>query len=185
MTKNTASGTTKRAIGKPKVSGASSTPSVQQHGGETEKKMQPVTHPRQPAGDKMIALRQRQAGAAKECLTMGAQNLHRALRPASALALIGSKIGRHQTAAQDFINVNQTQALLHQTQAEFAVFANTGRLPALDRAQGAGPDHGHRAMLDRCIALLTVVHADAEKAVVLPVHHAAERALRPIAMRLR
>ena len=137
--------------------------------------MQGIAQPGQPAGDKMVAQGRAQFGAGQQDAPVPAQNLHRALRPAPALALIGGKVGRNEAGAEHLIDINDAQILLQEAQAEFGVFTDAGRLPAAHLAQGRGADQGHRAMLDRRVALLTVVHADAEKAVVLPIHHAAQR----------
>ena len=74
---------------------------------------------------------------------------------------------------------------MHQAQAEFRVLADGPLRPAAGAFQRRTPDHRHGAVLDDRVALVAMVHADAEEAVVLPRGHAAERVLLELAVRLR
>ena len=83
------------------------------------------------------------------------------------------------------VDVTRVVALLDQAQAELGVLADAPLGPAADLFQRAPTHHGHGAVLDQRVALVAVVHADAEEAVELPVAHALEGLALPVAVGLR
>ena len=68
--------------------------------------------------------------------------------------------------------------------AELGVFADGPLAPRAGALQHIATHHGHGAVLDDGVALVAVMHADAEKAVIFPVAHAPKRIVLPVAMRL-
>ena len=116
---------------------------------------------------------------------MGLEDLHRTERPAEALRLDGGEVRRREPATEDVIDIAGFVAELDQAQAEFGILADAPFRPAADFLQCPAADERHRAVLDQGVALVAVVHADAEEPFELPVAHALEEAVLEVAVRLR
>ena len=74
---------------------------------------------------------------------------------------------------------------MHQAQAELGILADRPLGPLAGVVEQILAYHGHGAVLDDGVALVAMVHADAEEAVVFPCGHAPEWVGFEIAMRLR
>src|SRR5690606_39405139 len=112
-------------------------------------------------------------------------DLYRALRPPAALLAERREVVGRQALAHHAIDVDGRPAAFHQAQAELGILADRPFGPLAVLAQRARAHQRHRAVLDDRVAFVAMVHADAEEAVVLVVHHAAERLALPVAVRLR
>ena len=106
------------------------------------------------------------------------------MRPALALARVGGEIVRQQSGTEHAVDVHRLAALAQQPQAELGVLADAVLGPA-QPPQVGGAHQRHRAVLHDGVALVAMVHADAEEALGLPVHHAVEGPWRFQPVRLR
>ena len=153
-------------------------------GCQREQQVQRVTDPREPARDEVVALCRRQVAAAEQGLRVRLHDLDGALSPALALLLEGEEGVGREAATHHHVHIAQRVALIHQAQGEFRVLADGPFRPlALQQRLGAHQRHG--AVLDDGVALVAVVHADAEEAVVLVVHHPPEGVAAPAPVGLR
>src|SRR5690606_6460808 len=135
--------------------------------------------------EEVIALAAIEAAGLDQPAPAPLENLHRAERPARALRLEGLEVGRREPLAEHRIDVARLVAGVHETQTQFRVFADAPFRPAAGRFERGATHQRHGAVLDDGIALVAMMHADAEKTVELPVAHALEGAVLEIAVRLR
>ena len=135
----------------------------------------------------MVALHrgQRALLARQHLAPVAFQNLHRAIGPAEALALIaGETVGR-QAKAKTAVHVDGLPAADHQAQAHLRILANAPFGPVADLVHRFAADQRHGAVLDDRVALVALHHADVEEAGIFPVDHFLEGVAAPVVMVLR
>ena len=154
-------------------------------GGQREQQVQRITQPREPAADEVVALGGGQVALAEQHAGLALEDLHGPLGPAPALLLEGGEGVGGQAAAHHHVHVAQLVAGVQQAQRQLGILADAPFRPLAEALQGVGTHHDHRAVLHDGVALVAMVHADAEEAVVLEVHHPAERVTAPATVGLR
>ena len=116
---------------------------------------------------------------------MPLQDLHRAIGPAEALRLVGVQRIRHDALAVGARIIDRLPAFLEQPQAQFRILGDAPFGPAADSLQRRFAYHGHGAVLDDRVVVVTLHHADLEEAGIFPVAGLLEAALFLVVIILR
>src|SRR5690606_16337674 len=137
--------------------------------------------------DEVVALTEGQPAVAKaeQIAPMPLANLHRAIGPPEALALVVGQAVRDQAATEALLDVDRLIAGLEQAQAQLGVLADAPLGPALDPVERGSAHERHGAVLDDGVALVALDHADLEEAGVLPVAPVLAQGLAGVAVVLR
>src|SRR5690606_19084449 len=130
-------------------------------------------YPRQPACQEVITLTIGQPCwfAPKQFSTVSTQYLHCAIGPTESLFFVVDKFIRHQTTAVAVREVHSFIPSLKYPQAEFSVFGNTPFTPPTNFFQPLTANHGHGAMLDNAVALITRDHTNLKKSAIFGEAH--------------
>ena len=108
-------GTRNAAIGNSKLRGEARRPTVQNSAATVNSKLQAVGEPGRPAGQEVIALAagQRALRPRQQLAPVALEDLHGAVGPAVALALVAGEGLRRQPAAEDLVDVDGPVAVGH------------------------------------------------------------------------
>src|SRR6187402_3523170 len=111
----------------------------------------------------MIALPAGEAAGYNQPAPVTFKYLHGAKRPAVALRLESFEVGGRESAAAHGIDIAGFVIRVHQPQTEFGILADAPLRPSALHRKRRLADERHRTVLNYRVALVAMMHADAEK----------------------